>query len=337
MRLFVGGLPPTATKDDVVRLFERFGADDAGVVLPRDRRTRRRKGFAYVEIVDAGQAREAIALLGGFAVNGKALTVCAADERPPKRPRPTPALVLGILAAGLGTCATARAETVSADVGLTLNPIIGGIHESFNDRVHVPPVPIPLIEARARYGPFELALSGLPPVASVPYQDAIQGHTSTRLSIFEGVLRIWDPLHRFSAGIGQTLYNQGTHYANAIEIAGTGETQFSRVTGLTYEAGYGVPFRRGRFEAVFDFTPVMLGTQYTLYDLGFFAGRANPERADQVDTAIRFVRPAGRRGEFLLGLRYVNYTARYAAVGGGLSDRNVGLLPVIGYRTRIGP
>jgi hypothetical protein len=38
----------------------------------------------------------------------------------------------------------------------------------------------------------------------------------------------------------------------------------------------------------------------------------------------------------IFGLRYINYTARYEEYDGGLSDRNVGLLPVIGYRTRIG-
>lgn len=337
MRIFVGGLPASATKEDVVRLFRQFGVDDAGVVLPRDRRTHRRKGFAYVEIADAERAQAAIAAFAGFSINDKALTVCAATDRPPKRTRKNLGVILALCAAGISALSAARADEASTDIGLTLNPIIGGIHESFDDLTHVPPIPIPLIELRERYGPFELDLGGLPPVASVRSYNTTQGHTSTQLSLFEGVLRVWDPLRRFSAGVGQTLYNQSTHYLDPIEIAGTGETQFSRLTGITYQVGYGVPYRSGRFEAVFSYAPAMLGTQYTIYDVARNQPRIDPERAEQIDTAVRYARPLGGRGELLLGLRYVNYTARYAAPGGGLSDRNVGLLPMIGYRTRIGP
>jgi hypothetical protein len=170
----------------------------------------------------------------------------------------------------------------------------------------------------------------------VRYFDALQGHTSTRLSIFEGFARVWDPLRRFSAGIGQTLYNQSTHYADSVEIAGTGETQSSRVTGITYQAGYGVPLGHGRFEAVFNYAPAMLGTQYTLYDVARYRARVDPEHAEQIDTAVRYTQPAGARGNVIVGLRYVNYTAHYAELGGGLSDRNVGLLATIGYRARVG-
>ena len=88
MRIFVGGLPHSATKDDIVRLFRQFGAGEANVVLPRDRRTRRRKGIAYVEIADPLRARAAIDAFAGFAIGDKALTVCAADDRPIKVKRP---------------------------------------------------------------------------------------------------------------------------------------------------------------------------------------------------------------------------------------------------------
>lgn len=87
MRVFVGGLPRTATKEDVVRLFRQFGATEDGVVLPRDRRTRRRKGVAYIEVPDAERAQAAIAVFAGFEIEGKALTVCLAEDRPLKRRR----------------------------------------------------------------------------------------------------------------------------------------------------------------------------------------------------------------------------------------------------------
>ncbi len=334
MRIFVGGLPRSATKDDVVRLFRQFGADDERVVLPVDRRTRRRKGVAYVELADPQQARAAVETLAGLDVGGKALTVCVADERPLKRRRL--AMIVGACAATFAALTSARADDTPIDIGLTLNPIVGGIHESYNDLEHVPPVPVPLLELRARHGPFEVDLGGLPPVASVRSYNVVQGYTSTRLSIFEGIARVWDPLHRFSAGIGQTLYNQGTHYLDFVEIAGTGETQFSRVTGATYQVGYGVPYRRGRIEAVFNYAPVMLGTQHTIYDVAVYPPRTDPEQAEQIDTAVRYTRAINERAELIFGLRYVNYTARYAEPHGGLSDRNVGLLPTFGYRTRIG-
>lgn len=87
MRLFVGGLPREATKEDVIRLFRQFGATEETVVLPRDRRTRRRKGFAYIELPDAQRVQAAIATFAGFAIEGKELTVCAAEDRPLRRRR----------------------------------------------------------------------------------------------------------------------------------------------------------------------------------------------------------------------------------------------------------
>jgi len=337
MRIFVGGLPRTATKDDVVRLFRQFGAGADDVVLPRDRRTRRRKGVAYVEIRDPARAQAAIAVFAGFAIDGKPLTVCPADERPIKRPRRAPTVMVAICAASLLAATAARADE-SASIGLTLNPILGGVHESFDDRISVPPVPIPLLEATYRYGPFEIDLEGLPPLGAVQTSDARQGPVATQLTIFDAIARVWDPLHRFSVGAGQTLYNQSTYYTDSIEIRGTGETQFSRVTGITYEGGYAVPLGHGRFEATLRYSPALLGTQYSTYDIAADHPRADPERAEQIDAAVRYVRAAGRGGDFILGLRYINYTARYAeAGGGGLSDRNVGLLPVIGYRLRLIP
>src|SRR6185437_13586178 len=65
IRLFVGGLPPTATKEDVFRLFRRFGAREETTVLPRDRKTRRKKGVAFVELESTGAAEAAIATFHG--------------------------------------------------------------------------------------------------------------------------------------------------------------------------------------------------------------------------------------------------------------------------------
>ena len=90
MRIYVGGLPRTATKEEVTRLFRQFGATDESVVLPRDRRTRRRKGMAYIDLPNGDSAEAAIAMFNGFEVDSKPLTVTLAEDRLLKRPRPRP-------------------------------------------------------------------------------------------------------------------------------------------------------------------------------------------------------------------------------------------------------
>ena len=82
IRLFVGGLPTSATKDDVFKLFRRFGAREETIALPRDRRTRRKKGVAFIELESIGAAEAAIAMFHGFEIAGKPLTVCLAEDRP---------------------------------------------------------------------------------------------------------------------------------------------------------------------------------------------------------------------------------------------------------------
>ncbi|GAC1501626.1 MAG: hypothetical protein NVS1B14_06100 [Vulcanimicrobiaceae bacterium] len=85
-RLFVAGYPRDATKDDVLQLFRQFGVTEEAIVFPRDRRTRRKKGFAYITLADE-RANEAITTLNEFAVGTAQLTVRRAEERPPNRRR----------------------------------------------------------------------------------------------------------------------------------------------------------------------------------------------------------------------------------------------------------
>lgn len=87
IRLFVAGYPREATKDDLLRLFRQFGAAEEDVTFPRDRRSRRKKGYAYVNVVDEHAADAAINAFNLFEIDGKALTVVRAADRPPKRPR----------------------------------------------------------------------------------------------------------------------------------------------------------------------------------------------------------------------------------------------------------
>jgi RNA recognition motif-containing protein len=87
IRLFVAGYPRDATKDDLLRLFRQYGAGEDDVTFPRDRRSRRKKGYAYVNVSDEQAAQAAVKAFNLFTIDGKALTVARADERPPKRGR----------------------------------------------------------------------------------------------------------------------------------------------------------------------------------------------------------------------------------------------------------
>ena len=87
VRLLVRGIAKGVSSDEVAALLAPYGGDPARVALPRDRRTRRRKGIAYVFVPSIHAAKAAIEALNGTTLGEKAITVEIAAERPPKRPR----------------------------------------------------------------------------------------------------------------------------------------------------------------------------------------------------------------------------------------------------------
>jgi RNA recognition motif-containing protein len=86
VRLLIRGIARGVASTEVADLLAPFGADPESIALPRDRRTRRRKGIAYV-MVPGAQAAAAIAALNNTTLQEKTITIEAAAERPPKRPR----------------------------------------------------------------------------------------------------------------------------------------------------------------------------------------------------------------------------------------------------------
>jgi RNA recognition motif-containing protein len=87
VRLLVRGIARGVSSDEIAELFAPFGIDRERIALPRDRRTRRRKGMAYVIVPSPQHAAAAIAALNGTVLQDKTITIEAAAERPPKRPR----------------------------------------------------------------------------------------------------------------------------------------------------------------------------------------------------------------------------------------------------------
>jgi len=82
--LYVGNLPHSTTEAELRNLFEAHGAVDK-VSMVTDRETGRSRGFAFVEMTDAGEAEKAIAALNGTELGGRALKI---NEAKPKTDRP---------------------------------------------------------------------------------------------------------------------------------------------------------------------------------------------------------------------------------------------------------
>jgi RNA recognition motif-containing protein len=79
-KLYVGNLPFTATESEVRALFEKHG-EVSSVALINDRETGRPRGFGFVEIDDNGMAK-AIQALNGYEMDGRALMVNEAQDKP---------------------------------------------------------------------------------------------------------------------------------------------------------------------------------------------------------------------------------------------------------------
>jgi cold-inducible RNA-binding protein len=82
--LYVGNLPHSTTEAQLRAVFEPHGAVEK-VSIVTDRETGRARGFAFVEMTDAGEAEKAIAALNGTELGGRALTI---NEAKPKADRP---------------------------------------------------------------------------------------------------------------------------------------------------------------------------------------------------------------------------------------------------------
>ena len=78
--IFVGNVDFGATEDSIRALFEPYGTVER-VSLMKDRDTGRSRGFAFVEMTDAGEADRAIEGLNGTMVGGRALNVNEARQR----------------------------------------------------------------------------------------------------------------------------------------------------------------------------------------------------------------------------------------------------------------
>ena len=87
VRLLIRGIARGVATTEIAELFAPFGIDPERIALPRDRRTRRRKGIAYIFVPSAHAAKAAIDAMNNTTLQEKTITIELAAERPPKRPR----------------------------------------------------------------------------------------------------------------------------------------------------------------------------------------------------------------------------------------------------------
>jgi RNA recognition motif-containing protein len=83
-RLFVGGLPFSATEAELREFFAPAGAVESATII-MDRFSGRSKGFGFVEMATPEEAQKAITELNGAEMGGRKLVV---NEAKPQEDRP---------------------------------------------------------------------------------------------------------------------------------------------------------------------------------------------------------------------------------------------------------
>jgi RNA recognition motif-containing protein len=82
----VGGLPYSATEDELRTAFEQAGSVTSASIIT-DRYSGQSRGFGFVEMATNEEAQAAIRMLNGSTLGGRTLTVNEARERDEGGPR----------------------------------------------------------------------------------------------------------------------------------------------------------------------------------------------------------------------------------------------------------
>lgn len=80
MKIFVAGLPYDLDDAELEEIFEKFGTITSARVA-MDKETGKSKGFGFVDMPDAAEAKDAIESLNDISLGKKPLVVKQAEER----------------------------------------------------------------------------------------------------------------------------------------------------------------------------------------------------------------------------------------------------------------
>lgn len=85
--LFVGGFPLDMDEIELVKLIMPFGQVNT-VKIVKDKKTRKCKGYAFLEMLDQEAAENVIANLNGNPMGDRILTIKISADKPKPAPRP---------------------------------------------------------------------------------------------------------------------------------------------------------------------------------------------------------------------------------------------------------
>ncbi|MEO6733092.1 MAG: RNA-binding protein [Ferruginibacter sp.] len=89
MKIFVAGLPYDLDDAELEEIFEKFGTVTSAKVA-MDKETGKSKGFAFVEMPNSIEAKDAIESMNDISLGKKPLVVKEAEERSGPSSRPGP-------------------------------------------------------------------------------------------------------------------------------------------------------------------------------------------------------------------------------------------------------
>lgn len=158
---------------------------------------------------------------------------------------------------------------------------------------------------------------GIPPVSLPQAPSAYYGQATPQLSLINSAVDVSvDPAAHWWLGAGMTVINQRTPLPNLNQVVA------SRLAGARYEASFRMPLGASHFvEAAFGGAPHLTGTDRYTYSDGS-PEVDKPEIAAEEDGMFAYGVTRGNT-QWLLGLRTINFSARYALTGEA-ADRNNG-------------
>jgi len=166
------------------------------------------------------------------------------------------------------------------------------------------------------------------PVVSIPgtRPSAAYGQATPAIGIFNGdVEYALDRHSQWWVGLGETIYNQRTPLPAQAQVVS------SRLAGVRYVVRYRRALPHAHFiEATVGAAPYLGGSDVYVFTGNVAPPVIKPERASEVDASAEFGLTL-RHSQWLVGVRTLNFTARYP-VTGLPADRNVGLGPIIEWR-----
>jgi hypothetical protein len=174
-----------------------------------------------------------------------------------------------------------------------------------------------LIQFGVRGRRFGLHAEGIPPVSLPQAPSAFYGRATPQLSLINSAARFaLDPGGDFQLGLGITVVNQRTPLPNISQVVS------SRLAGARYEVAYRRSLANAHFvEAEFGGAPHLTGSDVYVFSDGSPA-IVKPEIAAEEDALFAYGVARGNT-EWLVGLRSIDFSARYALTGAS-ADRNNG-------------